>query len=390
MLMSLRFRLFASYLVIILVGVLTLFGAASWIAETFFRADIQTILAEKGNTPAGVEALNESFNNGVRNSLLIAATASLIAALIISVFVSARLTRPLHQMVHAVNRIASGHYEEKVLAPPIHEIAELAAAFNQMAESLQQNEKLRREMVSDLAHELRTPLTAIEGNMEGLIDGVIEPTPATYGRIQREARRLHRLAQELGTLSELDSPNLRLHLEKLPVAEIMEEVLTRVRPQFEFKGIMLESSFEKENRKEDLKENNKENEKEGEKEKPGGGKLLVLADHDRLEQVVINLLANALHYTDTGGHVFFSAGEVNGQVEFIIRDTGIGIAPENLAHVFERFYRVDRSRARRGNTGGSGIGLTIVKRLVEAQKGDIWIESEPGKGTTVHFTLPAA
>jgi histidine kinase len=367
--MTLRFRLFLSYLVIILVGVITLFGAASWIAGVFFQANIQTILAEKGNTPTGIAALNEAFNDGVHNSLLIAAIASLIAAIIISVFVSARLARPLHEMVNAANRLASGHYEEKVLAPPIHEIAELAAAFNQMAESLQHNEKLRREMVSDLAHELRTPLTVIEGHMEGLIDGVLEPTSATYGRIQREARRLHRLAQELGTLSELDSPNLKLNLEKLPVAEIMEEVLNRVQPQFEFKGITLESSFAG--------------------EKAGGSKLEVLADRDRLEQIVINLLANALHYSDTGGHVTFRARRVNKGVEFSIRDTGIGIAPENLSHVFERFYRVDRSRARRGNTGGSGIGLTIVKRLVEAQKGDIWLESEPGKGTEVYFTLPA-
>ncbi|MBN9391459.1 MAG: HAMP domain-containing histidine kinase [Chloroflexi bacterium] len=365
MLMTLRWRLFASYLAIIVVGVVTLFAAAGWIASAFFRVDIQTILAEKGNSPSGIEALNASFNSGVHNALLVAASASLIAAIIISVFVSARLARPLHQMVIAANRIASGHYEEKVLAPPVKEIAELAAAFNQMAESLQHNEKLRREMVSDLAHELRTPLTAIEGHMEGLIDGVLEPSPATFGRVQREARRLHRLAQELGTLSELDSPALKLNLEKVPVPEVIEEVVNKVRPQFEFKGIHLEVA-------------------------PLVSELRVKADRDRLEQVIINILANALHYTDTGGRVVLSAKDVNDRVEFSIRDTGIGIAPENLPHVFERFYRVDRSRVRRGNTGGSGIGLTIVQRLVEAHGGDIWIESEVGAGTTIHFNLPAA
>jgi signal transduction histidine kinase len=267
----------------------------------------------------------------------------------------------------AANRIASGHYEEKVVAPPVKEIAELAAAFNQMADSLQNNEKLRREMVSDLAHELRTPLTAIEGHMEGLIDGVLEPGPATFGRVQREARRLHRLAQELGTLSELDSPTLKLNLEKVAVPEVMEEVANKVRPQFEFKGIKLEIS------------------PLGDK----GRELRVKADRDRLEQIIINILANALHYTETGGRVVFSAKEANDRVEFTVRDTGIGIAPENLPHVFERFYRVDRSRSRRGNTGGSGIGLTIVQRLVEAHEGDIWIESKVGAGTTVHFILPA-
>ena len=370
MLISLRWRLFASYFVIILVGVATLFGAASWIATAFFRADIRTILAEKGNSEAGIEALNASFNTGVQNSLLVAALASLIAAVAISIFVSGRLAQPLHEMVAAANRIASGHYEEKVRAPTVKEIAELAAAFNQMATSLEQNEKLRREMVADLAHELRTPLTAIEGHMEGLIDGVLEPTPATFGRVQREARRLHRLAQELGTLSELDSPNLKLKPEKLSPQEIMQEVVERVHPQFEFKGIHLEIVNVP---------------------VPGSGRpLQVKADRDRLEQILVNLLANALHYTEINGRVLLSARRVADRIEFRVQDSGIGIAPEHLPHIFERFYRVDRSRSRKGNTGGSGIGLTIVRRLVEAQGGDIWIESEAGHGTTVHFSLPAA
>ncbi len=366
MLISLRWRLFASYFIIILVGVLTLFGAASLIANAFFRADIHDILAEKGSTAAGIEALNTAFNNGVQNSLLVAALASLVAAVIISIFVSGRLARPLHQMVVAANRIASGHYEEKVLAPKVKEIAELAAAFNQMADSLEHNEKLRREMVADLAHELRTPLTAIEGHMEGLIDGVLEPTPANFGRVQREARRLHRLAQELGTLSELDSPTLKLKLEKLPALALLQEVADKVRPQFEFKGIGLEVSASCE----------------------PANRLNVKADRDRLEQILINLLANALHYTDTGGHVTLTIRQAAERVEFMVQDSGIGVAPEHLSHIFERFYRVDRSRARQGNIGGSGIGLTIVRRLVEAQGGDIWIESEPGMGTTVHFNLP--
>lgn len=368
MLISLRWRLFLSYFMIIVVGVVTLFLAASWIANAFFQTDIRRILAEKGNSEAGIEALNTAFDRGVQNSLLVAGLTSLVAAIVISIFVSGKLAQPLHELVSAANRIASGHYEEKVQAPSIKEIAELAAAFNQMAASLEQNEKLRREMVADLAHELRTPLTAIEGHMEGLIDGVLEPTSANFGRVQREARRLHRLAQELGTLSELDAPTLKLKLEKLSPLEIMQEVAEKVRPQFEFKGIHLEVL-------------------------PcpvPGSSLEVQADHDRLEQILINLLANALHYTEIGGKVQLSVRPVADRVEFMVEDSGIGIASEHLSHIFERFYRVDRSRSRKGNTGGSGIGLTIVRRLVEAQGGDIWIESEPGKGTTVHFSLPMA
>jgi histidine kinase len=365
---SLRWRLFASYFIIILVGVATLFASASWIAHTFFQADIRTILAEKGNSEAGIEALNVAFNNGVQNSLLVAGLTSLIAAIVISIFVSGRLIQPLHEMVRAANRIASGHYEEKVHAPAIKEIAELAAAFNQMALSLEHNEKLRREMVADLAHELRTPLTAIEGHMEGLIDGVLEPTPANFGRVQREARRLHRLAQELGTLSELDSPNLKLKLEKLSPQEIMQEVAEKVQPQFEFKGIDLEVLACP----------------------VPASQVQMKADRDRLEQILTNLLANALHYTELGGKVNVSAKPGADRVEFTVQDNGVGIALEHLPHIFERFYRIDRSRSRKGNTGGSGIGLTIVRRLVEAQGGDIWIESEAGQGTAVHFTLPAA
>ena len=235
-----------------------------------------------------------------------------------------------------------------------------------MAANLQHNEKLRQELVSDLAHELRTPLTAIEGHMEGLIDGVLEPTPATFGRVMREARRLHRLAQELGTLSELDSPTLKLKLEKVSPQQIMQEVAEKVQPQFEFKGIQLEVL-----------------------PCPApSSSLQVKADRDRLEQILVNLLANALHYTEMGGKVHLAARAVAERIEFVVQDSGIGIAPEHLPHIFERFYRVDRSRSRKGNSGGSGIGLTIVRRLVEAQGGDIWIESEPGNGTTVHFSLP--
>lgn len=368
MLTSLRWRLLSSYLVIIVVGVVTLFGAATWIANAFFRADIRKILAEKGDSEAGIETLNAAFSQGVQNALLVAALASLVAAIIISVFVSGRLARPLHELVQAANRIAGGHYQEKVRTSSVKEIAELAAAFNQMAESLQYNERLRRELVADLAHELRTPLTAIEGHMEGLIDGVLEPTPAIFGRVQREARRLHRLAQELGTLSELDSPTLKLKLEKIAALQVLQEVVEKVQPQFEFRGIGLELAT------------------------PAGlnGSLEVEADRDRLEQILINLLANALHYTEVGDKVKLEARPVGERVEFVVQDNGIGIAPEHLPHIFERFYRVDKSRSRQDNSGGSGIGLTIVRRLVEAQGGDIWIESQPGTGTTVHFTLPTA
>jgi histidine kinase len=359
---SLRSRLFISYLLIILVGVSTLFIAASLISGAFFRADIRSILSEKGSSEESVIALNDAFNSGVQSALLIATSASLLAALAISIFMSNRLARPLAELGEAATRIASGRYSERVQAPEVKEVAELAYSFNQMAENLEEDERRRRVLVDDLAHELRTPLTAIQGHMEGLIDGVLEPTPANFGVVQREARRLQRLAEELSELSRVESAALKLNFEKLVPCEVLEEVEARVKPQFDFKGVTLVVCPES-------------------KQSPD-----IYADRDRLEQILINLLSNSLRYTESGGQVSLYSGELANSVEFRVIDTGIGIAPEHLEHVFERFYRADRSRSREG--GGSGIGLTITQRLVEAQGGDIWIESEPGKGTTVHFSLP--
>jgi nitrogen fixation/metabolism regulation signal transduction histidine kinase len=163
MLTSLRWRLLASYLTIIVVGVVTLFDSTGWIANAFFRADIREILAQKGSTETGIEALNAAFSQSVQNALLLAAVASLATALIVSVFVSGRLAQPLHQVVEAANRIAGGNYDEKVQTSPVKEIAELADAFNRMAVNLKNNERLRRELVADLAHELRTPPHCYQG-----------------------------------------------------------------------------------------------------------------------------------------------------------------------------------------------------------------------------------
>lgn len=370
MLTNLRWRLFASYLLIVLVGVITLLAAATFIAEIIFHSDIQNILSRYGSGAEGVAALNQAFTRGIQNALLVAAGASVGAAIAISIFVSGRVTRPLRELVKAANRVASGYYEERVHTPNIQEIAELARAFNQMATNLEQNERLRRELVSDLAHEIRTPLTAIQGYMEGLIDGVLTPDPAVFGRVQREARRLERLAQELGTLSELDAPRLKLKLERFAPGDVLQEVAGQVQPQFEFDGLLLQVQVKPPDAQATLGE--------------------VLADRDKLEQILINLLSNALRYTEIGGKVTLAVEREAALLKFSVQDSGIGIAPEHLLHIFERFYRVDKSRSRRGNTGGSGIGLTIVKRLVEAQGGTIWLESQLGQGTTVYFTLPAA
>jgi histidine kinase len=244
------------------------------------------------------------------------------------------------------------------------ELDQLALSFNQMAQALEQTENMRRQLVGDISHELRTPLTAIKGSMEGLIDGVLPPTPGSYQEIYREADRLQRLVDDLQELSQVEAGALPFIPQALDLSPLVQATLQRLRPQFEEKGVSLQVEVPL-----DLPR--------------------VQADGDRISQVLINLVGNALQYTPEGGWVAVRAKAERDEARIRIQDSGIGIPPEHLKHVFTRFYRVDKSRARAG--GGSGIGLTIAKHLVEAHGGHIWAHSEGlGKGSEFGFSLPLA
>jgi signal transduction histidine kinase len=213
-----------------------------------------------------------------------------------------------------------------------------------------------------VAHELRTPLTTIEGYMEGLIDGVIAPEARIFAMIQHESIRLKWLIEELALLSRAEAGQLRLTPRPTELGMPIERVIAQFQPQFAAKHVQLELTIPP-----DLPD--------------------VLADPDRLEQIMINLLANALRYTPAGGCVTITAEAHDFFVQIGVRDTGIGIAAEHIPHIFERFYRVDKSRARQ--SGGTGIGLTIARHLVYALGGEIWVESAgPGQGATFYVTLP--
>ena len=260
-------------------------------------------------------------------------------------------------------RIADGHYSERVIAGGEDELGQLAAHFNQMAEKLEQVESMRRQLIGDVSHELRTPLTAIKGSMEGLMDGVLPATDETYQQIHQEADRLNRLVDDLQELSRVEAGSYELDLQPTQIAPLFETLTKRFRQQFESKRVSLDLNLPT-----DLP--------------------LVLADEHRILQVLTNLTGNALRYTPEGGAVTVGAARTNGSVQFTVRDTGVGIAPEHLSHLFDRFYRADKSRSRAAG-GGSGIGLTIAKYLVEAHGGEIRVESEGvGKGSAFSFTLP--
>ncbi|MCJ7658153.1 MAG: cell wall metabolism sensor histidine kinase WalK [Anaerolineales bacterium] len=371
----LGWKIFLSYLIVILVGVIVLATAAEFVVPSAFdrhMAAMGTMMSGMMDTTSMGMDLNadlfSNFRTAVNEALILATLAALMASLIVSIFVSRRVVAPVSEMMVASRRIAKGHYEERVYVGgdvargEQDELGQLALSFNQMAEKLEKTETIRRQLIGDVTHELRTPLTTIKGSMEGLIDGVLTAEVETYQQIYREADRLSRLVDDLQELSRVESGAYILNLKTVSVSDLVAAAITRLGRQFEEKGVYLHSEVSS-----DLPR--------------------VKVDVDRIGQVLLNLVGNALQYTPSGGEVFITAERQSDEIQFAISDTGIGIPAEHLSNLFTRFYRVDKSRSRAG--GGSGIGLTISKHLVEAHEGRIWVESPgAGKGSTFMFTLP--
>lgn len=273
-----------------------------------------------------------------------------------------RIIRPIEEMKEASLRIAAGNYQERLPTYPTMELNELAQAFNRMVATIESTEERRIMLLGDVAHELRTPLSNIRATMEGLIDEVLPAEPDTFFDIQREVSRLQRLVQQLDALSRIESDRLPLNRQPTEVAALARSVCDRLWIQYEDKGValMMEAA-------DDLP--------------------LLSVDPDLITQVLTNLLGNALQYTPPGGQVRVIITRRRGDILTSVVDTGIGIPAEDLTRIFERFYRVDKSRARQ--SGGNGIGLTIAAHLVRAHNGRIWAESDgPGCGATLNFTLP--
>lgn len=363
-------KLFLSYLIVIVTGVVVLALAAEFAVPPAFERHMAAMQRMMGGPMMMGMDLFVNFREAVREALAWAALAAFLSAVLVSLFVSRQVVAPVREMMLVSQRIAEGHYDErvKVIGDPaageLDELAQLAVSFNQMAARLEQVEAMRRQLIGDVAHELRTPLTAIKGALEALIDGVLPPEAPTFQHIYREADRLERLVSDLQELSRVEAGAYRLNPRPIAVADLINAVVARLGRQFEEKGVVLEAT-------------------------PPPALPPVLADEDRIGQVLLNLVGNALQYTPAGGAVHISAHEERKEVYIVIRDTGIGIPAEHLPHIFTRFYRVDKSRSRAG--GGSGIGLTIAKHLVEAHGGRIWAESAgPGRGSTFTFTLPIA
>ncbi|CAN5289424.1 ATP-binding protein [soil metagenome] len=339
-------KLLFSHLLVTLVGMLT-FGAVSFVAPLIF-----------GSGEDATDLLRAVLY------LLLATAGSIVTATAASLFVSGRITRPLKYMLAATRRISAGRYDEQVPVQESDELGELSESFNAMAATLRKGELRRREFIADVSHELRTPLATLQGYMEGLVDGVVEPDEETWGILYAESERMRRLVEDLRQLSRVEAGELDLHPAPTPPELMVRRAAESMAPLFIEGGVSLHTRP-----RDDLPE--------------------IMADSDRTVQVLTNLLRNALHYTPEGGEVTAAVTQNGDKVLFTIHDTGAGIPPEHLGRVFERFYRVDKSRSR--EAGGSGVGLAISRALVESMGGGIWAESGgTGQGTTFAFTLPMA
>ena len=316
------------------------------------------------NTPASEFLI--SVNQAIISSAVIAG----MIAIILGGVLSLQIIKPLHQLKNASAAIAAGDLNQRVNIHSHDELGELGLTFNQMAESLASAETQRRHLVADVAHELRTPLAAIQGTLEGMQDGILPMDEEQISALYSETMLLNRLVGDLKLLSLAEAGQLRLELEETDPVPLIEQLVDRFKVQASQKNVQMATDF------------------------PSGLPVIQI-DSDRISQVLNNLIGNALRYTHEGGTITVKGSWLASaeRLEIAVQDTGQGIPPEDLPHIFDRFYRADKSRTRA--SGGSGLGLAIVKQLVEAHGGHVYAESplyfEPNRqayGTRITFVLP--
>ncbi|MBI1802294.1 MAG: HAMP domain-containing protein [Chloroflexi bacterium] len=316
---------------------------------------VTSLDAPLANSPAG------EFLDALNRSTLAAAAAAGLVALLLGAFLFQQITAPLRLLIGAAQQIARGDLRVRVPVRDGDELGQVSQAFNRMAESLAQSQTARRNLIADIAHELRTPLSVMRANLEAMLDGVLPLDAEQAAAVHAQTLLLARLVDDLRLLTLAEAGQLKLERAPADLAALARDVLGRFEPAAREKNVTLTLDV------------------------PGALPPLEV-DADRITQVLQNLVANALHYTPADGTVTVGARAGPQGVEVSVGDSGGGIAPADLPHIFDRFYRADRSRTRA--SGGSGLGLAIVKQLVEAHGGRVRVESEPGKGARLTFTLP--
>ncbi len=356
-------RLVLSHIVVAVLGGLTTFVLVRTLAPQLFDRELQMMQGMGAGMGRGL-SLKTQFASAVTEALLIGVTVGLVTAAAFGAFAAYRLTRPLAALGVATRSIANGRYAVDVPTAGTRELDDLAGDVRTLAASLRDTEARRTRLLGEVAHEMRTPLTVIDGNLEGMVDGVVPRTPEALAALAAETRRLHRLADDLSSLSRAEEGRLVMATRRVDLCEVVSAAAERLRPQAADAEIALTID-------------------------PTSAPVLVDADADRIAQVATNLVGNALRATPAGGSVTVRVAADGPYAVATVTDTGEGIAPDDLDRVFERFYRVPGRRRPAGQgagDGGSGIGLTIARRIAEAHGGTLTAAS-PGLGAGARFTV---
>jgi len=360
---SLGRRLLAALALVLAIAGVTAWLVAGAVGPYIFHDHL--IFSGTRSAEDVVEHAEVAFRTASVLALTIGLAAAMIAALLVSVFLTRRIGASLAALTAAARQVAGGRYEARVPSPGMGvEFDELIEAFNHMAGRLDASEDLRHRLLSDIAHELRTPVATMNAYLEGLEDGVAELNAETAALLRAQGARLTRLAEDLSAVTKAQSGEIELALTPVDPAELLRLAHLAARDRAEAAGVELTVRTDE-------------------------ALPLVVADPDRVAQVLGNLVDNALRHTAPGGRVVLAGGRADHAVRLSVSDTGEGIEPEHLPNIFERFYRADSARDR--TSGGSGIGLAITKALVEAHGGTVMAESEGrGKGARFTVTLPVS
>jgi len=305
------------------------------------------------------DEIKQAFLDALDRALLTGLLVSALIAILVAAVVSGRIMQPIARIRSGARRLASGHYEERIPLPADTELSELAEDFNELAAALQETEVRRMQLVSEVAHELRTPLTTIQGYMEGLIDGVIEPNEEVYASVADEAARLQRVSADLSLLSRIEEGAISFKFEPVDLSQVAREVANRLRQQYVDQNVALDLQLDE--------------------------PLWVSGDSDRLAQLFTNLIGNALGHTPGGGRVVVTSQRAGDVARVAVTDTGHGISAEDLGRVFDRFYRAEQDP----RSTGTGIGLTIARSIVRSHHGEVTAHSDgPGRGATFTVDIP--
>ncbi len=309
--------------------------------------------------------LEHSFLHRLQQALLTSAIVAAVLGALIGVGLSRSLSSPLQALASAARGLAGRDLSRRVQVQGTAEVVEVAQAFNEMAQALQQGDELRRNLMADVAHELRTPLTVLQGNLQAILDGVYTLSEDEVARLYSQTKLLSRLVDDLRELALAEAGKLNMTMRPVDLAALLSGIGQQMSAVAEGQDTALRVELPT-------------------------ALPLVRADPDRVSEVLHNLIANALRHTPAGGSVTIRARSSDGEVTVSVEDTGSGIGPEDLAHVFDRFWHADKQAVRQAWDGGSGLGLAIAQGLIQAHGGRIWAESEVGSGSTFRFTLPVA